>query len=109
MVWTGLAEGTADTTMVQDGTVSGTLCGLFLNYQSEQQTGCTITGHGLCGDNTGTISLTGLVPPLPLGGPSSISGGVLTWSLSHESGADLGFGGLSAEVQTTITATLNAP
>ena len=109
MVWTGLAEGTADTTMVQDGTVSSTLCSLTLNFQSEAQTGCTFTGHGICGDNTGTIALTGLVPPLPLGAPKSVSGGVLTWSLSSESGADLGFGGLSAEVQTTITATLNAP
>jgi hypothetical protein len=38
-----------------------------------------------------------------------VSGGVLTWSLSHESSADAGFGGLSAEVQSTITATLKAP
>jgi hypothetical protein len=109
MVWTGLAEGTADTTMVQDGTVSGTLCGLILIYQSEATTGCTKTGHGLCGDATGTIPLTGLVPPLPLGAPSSVSGGMLTWSMSNEGGADAGFGGLSAEVQSTITATLNTP
>ncbi|HEY7937281.1 MAG TPA: hypothetical protein VID26_09180, partial [Candidatus Limnocylindrales bacterium] len=109
MVWTGPAEGTTDTTMVQDGIVGGTLCGLIVSYQTEAITGCTKTGHGLCGDPTGTIPLKGLVPPLPLGAPSSVSGGVLTWSLSHESSADAGFGGLSAEVQSTITATLKAP
>ena len=109
MVWTGLAAGTADTTMEQDGGVSGTLCGLILSFQSETTTGCTKTGHGLCGDSGGTIALTGLVPPLPLGAPSSVAGGVLTWSISSENGADLGFGGLSSEVQSTITATLNAP
>ncbi|MGH2466030.1 MAG: hypothetical protein ACRDGI_11265, partial [Candidatus Limnocylindrales bacterium] len=109
MVWTGPAEGTADTTMVQDGAVSSTLCSLTLSYQSEQTTGCTKTGHGLCGDSGGTIQLKGLVPPLPLGPPTSVAAGVLTWSESYESGADVGFGGLSAEVQSTITATLSAP
>ena len=109
MVWTGLAEGTADTTMEQDGGVSGTLCGLILSFQSETTTGCTKTGHGLCGDSGGTIALTGLVPALPLGAPQSVAGGVMTWSISNEDGADAGFGGLSAEVQSTITVTLNAP
>ncbi len=109
MVWTGLGEGTADTTMEEDGSVGGTLCGLIMNFQSEAATGCTKTGQGLCGDPTGTIPLTGLVPPLPLGAPKSVAGGVLTWSISNESSTDAGFGGLSAEVQSTITATLNAP
>ena len=109
MVWTGLAEGTADTTMEQDGSVSGTLCSLIMNFQSETTTGCTKTGHGLCGVSGGTIALTGLVPALPLGAPQSVAGGVMTWSISNEDGADAGFGGLSAEVQSTITVTLNAP
>ena len=63
--------------------------------------------HGTCGSTGITIPLAGVVPALPLGAPTSVAEGVLTWSMSTENGVDLGFGGLSAEVQSTITVTLN--
>ncbi|HLY13852.1 MAG TPA: hypothetical protein VKR24_05840 [Candidatus Limnocylindrales bacterium] len=110
MVWTGLAEGTADTTIEEDGQgVSGTLCNPIFTFAKETITACTKTGHGLCGGVGGTYSLVGLMPPLPLGAPTSVGGGAVTWSLSSEGGADAGFGGLSAEVQTTITVTISTP
>ncbi len=108
MVYTGPAEGTEDTTLVETGAgVSGTICNMILTFASEVETACTATGHGSCGPTGQTISLAGLVPPWPLGAPTSTAGGVLTWSISGESSADAGFGGLSAEVQSTETITLN--
>jgi len=108
MVWTGLAEGTSDTTMDELGAgISGTLCNPILTFASEVATACTFTGHGICGATGQTITLAGLVPPWPLGKPTSSTGGVLTWTISSETSADAGFGGLSAEVQSTETITLN--
>ena len=108
MVYTGPAEGTTDTTLDEQGAgISGTLCNPILTFASEVQTACTSTGHGTCGPSGQTISLAGLVPAWPLGAPTSSAGGVLTWSISSESGFNAGFGGLSADVQSTETITLN--
>ncbi len=110
MVYNGPAEGASDTTVEEQGkSVTGTLCTLTLTYASETITGCHATGHATCGGVGQTIPLAGLVPPLPLGAPTSVAGGTLTWSLSTESGFDAGFGGLSGEVQSTMTAALHAP
>jgi hypothetical protein len=109
-VFQGLAQGTTDTTMLEQGAgVSGTLCNLVLTFASETATDCHATGHGTCGSTGITIPLAGLVPPLPIGAPSSVAPGSLTWSISAENGADAGFGGLSAEVQSTTTVTLSVP
>ena len=108
-VYRGLAEGSDTTVLDESGTVSGSPCALTLHFVSETIASCTKTGHGLCGGVGGTYNLSGLVPPLPLGAPASVSGGTLTWSISSESETDAGFGGLSADVQETITATLQAP
>jgi len=95
--------------------VAQDLCNLTLTLASETETACHATGHALapvdmCGSGAGkTIPIAGLVPPLPLGGPTSVSGGTLTWSLSYENSVDLGFGGLSAEVQSTYTVRLQGP
>ena len=43
---------------------------------------------------------------MPLGAPTSVAGGGITWSVSGENGFDAGFGGLSGEVQTTTTVTI---
>lgn len=103
----GLAVGTTDTTVVETGAgVSGTLCSLTLAFASETITACTATGKATCGGVGQTMSLAGLVPALPLGAPTSVAGGKLTWSISNESSVDAGFGGLSAETQSTITVTL---
>ena len=99
--------------MQQQGAgVSGTLCSLTLAFASETVTACHATGNapvGSCSSIGVTIQLAGLVPPLPLGPPTSVAGGTMTWSLSSENGFDAGFGGLSSEVQSTITATLQGP
>ena len=106
-VYEGLAQGTEDTTIEEQGaSVSGTLCAMTLTFASETITECHATGHGSCGSVGTTISLAGMVPPLPMGAPSSVSADALTWSLSSENGFDAGFGGLSAEVQSTVTAVL---
>jgi hypothetical protein len=108
MVYTGLAEGTEDTTLDELGAgVSGTLCNPILTFASEVETACTATGHGTCGPTGQTISLAGLVPPWPLGKPTTTPGGVLTWSISGVSHSEAGFGGLSADVQSTETIILN--
>lgn len=108
-VYEGLAKGTTDTTVEQQGAgVSGTLCSLTLTFASETITDCKATGHGTCGAVGITIPLAGLVPPLPMGAPKTVSADTLTWSISTENGFDAGFGGLSAEVQSTITVTLSA-
>jgi hypothetical protein len=107
----GLAEGTQETTIEEQGAgVSGTLCSLVLTYASETITACSQTGKapaGACDAVGTTTSLAGLVPPLPMGAPTSVVGKTLTWSLSSESGFDAGFGGLTSEVQGTVTATLH--
>ncbi len=109
-VFTGLAEGTTDTTIQEEGAgVSGTLCSLTLTFASETITDCHATGYGTCGQVGATYSLAGLVPALPLGVPTSVAGGAITWSISSESSFDAGFGGLSAEVQSTITLVLQTP
>jgi hypothetical protein len=108
MVYQGLAVGTSDTTVDEQGAgVGGTICNPIFTFASETITGCTSTGHGTCGGVGQTIPLAGMVPPLPLGAPTSVSGGTLTWSISVENSADAGFGGLSAEVQSTTTLVLN--
>ncbi len=114
MVFQGPAVGTIDKTIqLQGAGISGTLCNLTMTFASEVETTCTATGEpqklGMCGSAGKTIPLSGLVPPLPLGAPTSVGGGTLTWSFSHENGVDLGFGGLSAELQTTYTVTLKGP
>ncbi len=102
----GLGEGTTDTTVQETGAITGTLCSLTLAFASETVTACQATGYGTCGGVGTTIALTGLVPPLPLGAPTSLAGGTITWSISSENGFNAGFGGLSADTQSTITATL---
>jgi hypothetical protein len=109
-VYQGLAKGTTDTTVEQQGAgVSGTLCSLTLTFASETITDCHATGHGLCGSVGVIVSLAGLVPALPMGAPTSVSAHTLTWSISSETGFDASFGGLSAEVQSTTTTTLAVP
>lgn len=109
-VFQGLAIGTTDTTVEEEGAgISGTLCSLTLAFASEISTACQATGHGTCGPLGVITSLAGLVPPLPIGAPTSVADGVLTWTVSTENDADAGFGGLSAEVQSTITVTLSTP
>ena len=84
-VYEGLAKGTTDTTIEQQGAgVSGTLCSLTLTFASETTTDCKATGHGTCGAVGMTIPLAGLVPPLPMGAPTTVSAGTLTWSISTE-------------------------
>ena len=104
----GLAEGTTDKTLQMQGAgVSGTLCSLTLAFASETISSCHATGKApRCNSVGATTSLAGLAPPVPLGAPTSVAGGTLTWSISSESGFDAGFGGLTSEVQSTITATL---
>lgn len=105
-VYQGPAKGTTDTTIEQQGAgVSGTLCTLTLTFAAETITDCRATGHGTCGAVGKTIPLAGLVPPLPMGTPT-VSTGTMIWSISTENGFDSGFGGLSAEVQSTTTVTL---
>ena len=104
----GLSEGTTDTTVVETGTVGGTVCSLVLRFLHETITACQATGYGTCGGVGQTVDLSGLVPPEPMGAPT-VSGKTLTWSFSNEATADAGFGGLTSEVQSTITVTLTAP
>ena len=104
----GLSEGTTDTTLVETGTIGGTVCALVLRFLSETTTDCKATGYGTCGGVGQSFDLSGLVPPEPLGKPT-VSGKTLTWSFSNEASANAGFGGLSSEVQTTITMILSAP
>jgi len=114
MVFHGPAQGTIDKTIqVQGAGVSGTLCNLMLTFASETETACTATGEpvelGVCRSIGKTIPMAGLVPPQPLGAPTSVAGGTMSWSHSSENGVDLGFGGLSVEVQSTFTVTLRGP
>ena len=109
-VYQGLAKGTEDTTIEEQGAgISGTLCSLSMTFASETTTSCKATGYGTCGGVGDTVSLVGLVPALPLGAPTSSAPGSLTWSLSTETSTDAGFGGLSAEVQSTVTLILTVP
>jgi hypothetical protein len=102
----GLAVGTMDQTIEEQGVVGGTLCSLSLSLTSETSVSCQATGYGSCGAVGGTVSLTGLVPTLPFGPPSSVTSSALTWSVSSDTNADAGFGGLSAEIKSTTTVTL---
>ncbi len=104
----GLSKGTEDTTVVETGSVGGTLCALVFRFLQETTTACTATGYGTCGGVGQTIDLSGLVPPEPMGAPT-VSGKTLTWSQSHESSFNAGFGGLGGELQSTLTVTLTAP
>ncbi len=104
----GLSAGTTDTTLVEMGAIGGTVCALTLQFLKETPTACQATGYGTCGGVGQTIDLSGLVPTLPMGAPT-VSGKTLTWSISSENSADAGFGGLTAEVQSTTTVTLTAP
>ena len=105
-----MPRATTDKTVEGQGAgVSGTLCSLTLAFASETVTDCKATGHGTCGAVGITIPLSGLVPPLPMGAPTTVSAGTLTWSISTENGFDAGFGGLSADVQSTTTVTIAAP
>ncbi len=109
-VFQGLAKGTEDTTVDEQGAgISGTLCSLTLTFASVTTTSCKATGYATCGEVGNTVSMAGLMPPVPLGGPTSSAPGTLTWSVSTEKGVDAGFGGLSVEVQSTITVVLNVP
>jgi hypothetical protein len=106
-VFNGPGRGTTDRTVQELGaSVSGTLCTLTLTFASETITACHATGYGTCGGVGTTVSLAGLVPPLPLGAPTSAGGGSITWSVSAENESDAGFGGLSAQVQSTTTAVI---
>jgi hypothetical protein len=103
----GMSPGSEDTTMNEHGQgVSGTLCNLTLTFASATTTDCHSTGYATCGAIGITIPLKGVVPPLPLGAPTSSSGGQLTWKLSTSEPFDAGFGGLSGTVDSTIVVTL---
>jgi hypothetical protein len=107
----GISQGTEDTTVVENGSVGGTLCALALRFLNETITACKATGVQAelgCGPVNTTIDLTGLMPAEPLGAPT-VSGKTFTWSISYENGFDAGFGGLGGEVQSTLTMTLTAP
>jgi hypothetical protein len=104
----GVSQGTTDTTLVETGTVGGTLCALVIRFLTVTTTACHATGYGTCGGIGTTMDLSGLVPAEPMGAPT-VSGKSLTWSFSNEATANAGFGGLSSEVQSTITVTLTAP
>ena len=107
----GISVGTKDTTVVENGSVGGTLCALALRFLNETITACTATGVEAdlgCGPVNTKIDLTGLMPPEPMGTPT-VSGKTLSWSQSNESSFDAGFGGLGGEVQSTLTLTLTAP
>ena len=93
---------------METGAIGGTVCALTLQFLKETPTACQATGYGTCGGVGQTIDLSGLVPTLPMGAPT-VSGKTLTWSISYENSVDAGFGGLTAEVQSTTTVTLTAP
>ena len=106
----GLAVGSRTTTLDLVGAgISGTLCTMTMTFASETQTACQTTIASLSCDNNGQpISLTGLVPPLPMGAPTP-SAGALTWTIDSASGFDAGFGGLSSNVTSTINVTIGVP
>ena len=69
----GISVGTKDTTVVENGSVSGTLCALALRFLNETITACTATGVEAdlgCGPVNTKIDLTGLMPPEPMGTPT---------------------------------------
>ena len=107
----GISNGTEDTTVVETGSVGGTLCALTFRLLHETITACTATGVQAelgCVPVGTSMDLSGLVPPEPMGAPT-VSGKTLTWSQSYESSFDAGFGGLGGELQSTLTVTLTAP
>jgi hypothetical protein len=104
----GPSDATRDMTIVERGTAGGTLCSLTLRFVNVTTTACHGTGPLTCSEIGKTFDLSGLVPPEPLGAPV-VSGKTFTWSFSNETSADAGFGGLSSEVQSTITVTLQGP
>ncbi len=107
----GISQGTEDTTLVETGSVGGTVCALTLRFLHETYTACKATGVQAelgCVPVGTSMDLSGLMPAEPLGAPT-VSGKTLTWSISYESSFDAGFGGLGGELESTITVTLNAP
>ena len=82
---------------------------MTMTFASETETACQTTISTLSCDNTGQlISLTGLVPPLPMGAPTS-SAGSLTWTINNSAGFAAGFGGLAGNVTSTIAVTVAVP